>query len=137
MATATKQMQVEQVAASNGNGNGKNPVVKVAHTAVLAGLGVISLGKEEVEHVFDLLIEKGESAEKESRKKLDELLNRGKESTEKVEGRFEGVLDQRIEAVLQKMNIPSRSDIEELNKQVAKLSQKVSALDKKLSQKAS
>ncbi len=109
-----------------------NVVVKTAHTGLRLGLGAMALGREEIEAMIKRLQEKGEVAEQDGRKLLQEWLRRGRKPVTEYEERFEKMLDQRIEAVLAMMNIPSKSDIEELGKKIAALSRKVSELDKKL-----
>lgn len=109
-----------------------NVVVKTAHKSFQAGLGVVALGAEEVEAMIKRLVEKGEVAEKDGRKLVDGWLSRGREPMNKYEGKVEGMLDHRIESVLQAMNIPSKSDIEDLTKKIAALSKKVADMDKKL-----
>lgn len=126
----TAKKTVEKVTETGANV--ANPVVKVAHTMLLAGLGTLAVTKEEIEHAVERLAEKGEVVEKDSRKMLDELFERRRKDMSEVEDRFEGVVDQRIENVLKAMNIPSKTDIESLSKEVAKLSKKVGDLDKKV-----
>jgi poly(hydroxyalkanoate) granule-associated protein len=111
----------------------ENVVVKTAHTGLRLGLGAMALGREELEAMLKRLQEKGEIAEQDSRKLLEEWFQRGRKPVAEYEERVEKLLDQRIEAVLAMMNIPSKSDIEELGKKIAALSRKVSELDKKLS----
>ena len=108
------------------------PVVGIAHSALLAGLGALALGKEEISGAIDHLVEKGEVVEQDGRKTLSDLLERRKEHVSKAEEKFEGIIDERVEAILNSMNIPSKNDIDELSKKISSLSRKVNALDKKL-----
>ena len=121
-----------------------NPVVKAAHSLLLASIGVVALSKEEIETLVNRLVEKGEITEKDGRKLIDDLLHRTKEmsathvkkTTEhvsKTTSKTEDILTKRIEAVLNTMNIPSKQDIDQLTRKIDALSRKVSALDKKLS----
>ena len=121
--TAVKKLETPEVT---------NPVVKAAHTVFLAGLGTFALGMEEVEAIVNRLVEKGEVAEKDARKMMDDMFNRSRKDMGKAEERVEGLLDNRIESVLQAMNIPSRNDVEDLSHKVGDLSKKVAQLDKKL-----
>ena len=116
--------------------NGQNPVVKIIRTVMLAAIGVIALSKEEIESIVNRLIEKGEIAESDGRELIGDLLERRKkeedEVSEKVE-KVEGILDQRVESILNRMNIPSKGDVESLSRKIGALSQKVDDLNKKIS----
>ena len=116
--------------------NGQNPVVKIIRTVMLAAIGAIALSKEEIEAIVNRLIEKGEIAEADGRELISDLLDRRKKETaeagEKVE-KVEGVIDQRVESILNRMNIPSKGDVESLSRKIGALSQKVDDLNKKIS----
>ena len=128
-----------------------SPVYKAARSLLLASIGALALTKEEVEALVDRLVEKGEITEKEGRKLVEEITARTKEThkevTQKVSQKvsepiskkdemmekMEEAFTQRVQAILNSMNIPSKNDIEELTKKIDKLARKVSELDKKLS----
>ncbi len=112
-----------------------NVVVKTAHSGVLVGLGAVAVSKEKTETMMDRLVEKGEVAAKDLQKMWHDLFNQGKEDVTKAEEKLEGMVDQRITAVMQRMNIPSKSDLEGLNDKVGALTAKVAELDKKVSVK--
>ena len=112
-----------------------NPVVRTAHSGILVGLGAVSAGKEKTEAVMERLVEKGEVAAKDLQKMWHDLFSQGKEDVTKVEEKLEGMLDQRITAVLQRMNIPNKTDLDGLNEKVGALTLKVAELDKKLTLK--
>jgi poly(hydroxyalkanoate) granule-associated protein len=127
-----------------------SPVYKAARSLLLASIGALALTKEEIETLVNRLVEKGEITEKEGRKLIEEITARTKEThkdvTEKVSKKvgepigkkdelmekMEEAFTQRVQAILNSMNIPSKSDIEELTKKIDKLARKVSELDKKL-----
>ncbi len=124
-----------------------SPVYKATRNLLLASIGAVVLTKEEIESLVNRLIEKGEITEKEGRKLVDELVSRTKDAhkevVQKVEepvnkteewlNKAEDVFAQRVQTVLNSMNIPSKADIEELTRKINTLSKKVSELDKKLS----
>ena len=112
-----------------------NPVVKTAHSGILAGIGAVAVGKEKTEAVMERLVEKGEVTAKDLLRIWKDLFSPGKEDVTKVEEKLEGILDQRISAVLQRMNIPNKTDLEGLNDKVGALTKKVADLDKKLAVK--
>jgi len=117
-----------------------HPVVKAARNLLLASIGAIAMSKDEIESLVNRLVEKGEITEKDGRKLIDNLVSRTKkmsrkveEKTEKQKNKTEDMLNKRIQAVLNTMNVPSKQDIEGLTKKINTLSRKVSNLDKKLS----
>lgn len=115
--------------------SGHNPILKTLRSALLIAMGTVAMGKEEVEAIVNRLVEKGEIAEKDARELLSDLLERGKElgeSTAKVESKFEELIDSRVEAVLDRLNVPSRRSVEELGKKIAELSEKVDELSRRL-----
>ena len=109
-----------------------NPVLKAVHTVMQAGIGVLVIGKEELETAVEFLVEKGEVAEQHSLEKVNDLLDRGRQDVGKGQDKVESILDERIEVVLNTMNIPSKNDIDSLSRKISTLSRKVNALDKKV-----
>ena len=103
---------------------------------MLAAIGAVALSKEEIETIVNRLIEKGEIAESDGRELIGDLLERRKkeevEVSEKVEKKG-SVVDQRVESILNRMNIPSKGDVESLSRKIGALSQKVDDLNKKIS----
>jgi len=109
-------------------------VFRAARNTWLVGLGTLAISKDEVESAFSHLVEKGEVTEKDFRNTVDEWFDRSREDVTKMEERVERIMDERIEVVLNTMNIPSKSDIDGLSRKISSLSRKVSALDKKLAE---
>jgi poly(hydroxyalkanoate) granule-associated protein len=104
------------------------------------------LTKDEIEDFVAKLIERGEIAEQDGRRLIREVLHRQREEaaqvaekvedvTEKVQEetekqitRAESMLDQRIEGILGRLNVPSKSDIDALSEKISLLAEKVDAL---------
>ena len=107
------------------------------HKLFTAGLGIFSLVKENLNSLIKngqsfatKLVEKGEAVETNGRKAINELVE--PYQTE-VRGRVKGAEKQFTElsgSVLNRLNIPSASNIDTLNKKVAGLSRKVTQLKK-------
>lgn len=106
---------------------------------LMAGVGVVVLTKDEIEDFVTKLIERGEIAEQDGRRLVRDVLHRRRdeaeevaekvqEETEKQVSRAEMVLDQRIEAILSRLNVPSKSDIDLLSEKISLLADKVDAL---------
>jgi polyhydroxyalkanoate synthesis regulator phasin len=97
------------------------PLYEAVRRIVLAGIGAVALAQDEVEHFINKLVERGELAEKDARKLI-------KEVTEKRTKGAEKQMEQRFEGILEHLNIPSKTDIDELSEKIAALSSKVEAL---------
>ena len=72
------------------------------------------------------MVERGEIAEKDGRKLVREVMDRRKKETEKAEDEF----SKRIEDILDRMNVPTKADIELLSDKISALSKKVDELKK-------
>ena len=115
--------------------NGSNPVMRAVRSVLLAAIGTVAIGKEEAEAIVGRLVEKGEIAEQDGRELLNDLYSRRRrdlDRTQEMVGDRVGTLDQRIETVLNRMNIPSKSDVESLSRKVSTLSDKVDDLNQKI-----
>lgn len=94
---------------------------------LMAGVGAVVLAQEDVEEFVKKLVDRGEIAEKDGRKLVDDILEKRKGRAQKAED----ALETRIEGLLDRMNVPSKSDIDELSKKITLLAQKVDELKKK------
>ena len=112
-----------------------------ARKAVNAGLGAIDLAREEVtnllektqvdiEEVFNNLVERGETFGQNNREKFDEAVSSTRNQAEETVSGIRETFESRVETVLGNLNIPSKSDIDALNKKIATLTKKVNALTK-------
>ncbi|RME51161.1 MAG: poly(hydroxyalkanoate) granule-associated protein [Caldilineae bacterium] len=101
-----------------------NPILDGVRKVLLAGVGVVSLAQEEMEDFVNRLVERGEIAEKDARQLLDDVLEKRKKHAKKVEEE----LDRRFDDLLDRLNIPTRADIEELNAKIAALTKKIDEL---------
>ena len=103
-----------------------NPFLEATRKVLLAGIGAVALAQEEIEKFIGQLIERGEIAEKDGKKLLKEVRDKRKKGTEKAEDE----VTKRVETVLDRMNVPSKSDIDALSKKISELSKKVDELKK-------
>ncbi len=112
---------------------GRNSLVDGLHKILLAGIGAVSLAQDEVEDFTNKLIEKGEIAEKDGRKMIEDIAKKRKEQTKKVKkqtDKAEKELDKRLDGLLSRLNVPTKSDIDGLNDKIAALTQKIDELKK-------
>ena len=94
--------------------------------AMLATIGAISLAQEELDVFTDKLVERGEIAEQDGKRLMSEMLERRKKDAKKAEGE----LDKRTEDLLNRMNVPTKADIDALSAKITTLSKKVDELKK-------
>lgn len=107
---------------------GSNPFVEGVRRVLLAGVGAVSLAQDEAEKFVHKLIEKGEIAEKDGRSLLNDLADKRKQRTQESGKRVSDELEKRMESLLNRMNIPTKSDIEQLSQKVAELTKKIDTL---------
>lgn len=101
-----------------------NPVLGTFRKMVLASVGAVGVAQDEITHLIDRMVERGEITEKDARKLAADAQ---KEFTKRRKsGRT--VAEQELEKLMEKMNIPSKADIEDLNKQVANLTKRIQEL---------
>jgi poly(hydroxyalkanoate) granule-associated protein len=110
--------------------NGYNPMLEMARKVLMASIGAVALTQEEVEKVVHKLIERGEIAEKDGRKLIKDLMERRRKKTEDVQAETGDQIDSRMEELLNRMNIPSKSDIDALSAKITTLTKKVDELNK-------
>ena len=121
-------------------------MVAAVRRILMAGVGVVVLTKDEIEDFVGKLIERGEIAEQDGRRLVREVLHRqrngAEEMVDKVEGvaekmqeetgkqitRAESMMDQRIEGILGRLNVPTKGDIDALSEKISLLAEKVDAL---------
>ena len=110
--------------------DGPNPMLEMARKVLLAGIGAFALTQEEVEKIVNKLIERGEIAEKDGRKLIKDIMEKRRKKTEEIRVETEDELEKRMEDMMSRMNIASKSDIDSLNRKITTLSKKLDDLNK-------
>jgi poly(hydroxyalkanoate) granule-associated protein len=93
---------------------------------MLASIGAMALTRDELQAFIDKLIERGEVAEEEGKKLMNELMEKRKKKTDEAQD----MAVQRVQEVLDQMNIPTRADINALGEKITSLSKKIDELKK-------
>lgn len=88
---------------------------------ILTGVGIATMTKDKVEELAKELTENGKMSEKEGKKFINELLKKSEEVKKDLEKRIEGV----VRKTLEKLNIATKEDIDELIAKIKRLEQKV------------
>lgn len=117
--------EVEVIVEESTEEEGKS-ILGLARKVLLAGVGAVVLTQEEIEKVVNRLVERGEIAEKDGKKLIHDVMEKRKKETKRAEGE----MDKRLEEFLNRMNVPTKSDIEALSAKITVLSKKVDELKK-------
>ncbi len=104
----------------------RNPLLELARKVLLASMGAVALAQEEAEEFVNKLVERGEIAEKDGKKLIRDVMEKRKKEAKKAEDE----LEKRIEELLDRMNVPTKSDIEALSAKITALTKKVDELKK-------
>ena len=103
-------------------------LLEAARKVLLAGIGAVALTQEALEDFVNKLVERGEIAEKDGKKLVGEVMDKRKKQAEKGTKSAQGEMDKRVEAILGRMNVPSKADIDSLSNKITALTKKVDEL---------
>jgi polyhydroxyalkanoate synthesis regulator phasin len=104
----------------------RHPFAEITHKVLLAGIGAVVLAQEEIETFVSRLVERGELAEKDGKKMVKDVMEKRKTEAAKAEDQ----LDKRVEVLLDRMNVPTKNDIDALSAKITALTKKVDELKK-------
>lgn len=94
---------------------------EVFHKALMAGLGI----PEKIGEVIDELVKKGELSESQGARLVKECTVKAGKAGEDLNKAVSEIVGK----VLEKMNIPTRDDVEKLNRKVTALSARIKKLE--------
>lgn len=118
----------EEIPAQNNESNEGISLFETLRKVMLASIGAFALGLEEVEEFLNKLVERGEIAEQDAKNLINEMKSKRKKDAKEAEEE----ISKRVEEVLDRMNVPTKSDIDALGKKITSLSKKVDELSKSL-----
>jgi polyhydroxyalkanoate synthesis regulator phasin len=95
--------------------------------AMLVGLGI----QEKMKEFVDDLVQKGEVSKEESGSLLKDLMSTAEKNVEGLDKTWREM----IQSTMERMNLPTREDIENLEKKVNALNRRVAKLDKSEAEK--
>ena len=93
---------------------------------VMATIGAAVIAEEEIVALINRLVERGEIAEKDGKKLIQEMLDKRKGKTTKIETE----INKNVQGVLERLDIPTKADVEGLSQKIAALSKKIDELKK-------
>jgi poly(hydroxyalkanoate) granule-associated protein len=126
--TTHKTSVMEETAEERGQ------LYKITRKVVLAAFGAVGMATDELETFVDKLVERGEIAEKDGRKLIDEIREKSEERINESRARVQKLVGMQpkeaedVEEVLNRMDIPTKTDIKELSAKIAVLTRKVEEL---------
>lgn len=110
-------------------------IFEVVRKLMLAGIGAFALSREEAEAFLNRLVERGELAQKDAQKLFEEAAERFRKTampqTDQVQTNLNNLTAQvetSFEQFLNRLNIPSKRDIDELSAKIAQLAARVEEL---------
>jgi poly(hydroxyalkanoate) granule-associated protein len=104
----------------------QHQMMEMLRRMFLATIGAAVIAQEEVEALVNRLVERGEIAEKDGKKLINEMMAKRKSQTTDVGDE----ISKNIEGVLNRMNIPSKADVDALSQKITGLSKKIDELKK-------
>jgi poly(hydroxyalkanoate) granule-associated protein len=117
--------KVEGAAGETADKN-QSQMTELVRKVLLATIGAAAIAQEEIEALINRLVERGEIAEKDGKKLMHEMMDKRKGKTSKMEDE----VSKNLESILNRMNIPSKADVEALSQKIAGLSKKIDELKK-------
>jgi poly(hydroxyalkanoate) granule-associated protein len=104
----------------------RKPFLQTTRKVLLAAIGAMALAQEELEAFVNKLVERGEIAEHDGKKLVGEMMEKRKKETKRAEDE----MDNRISDLMDRMNVPTKSDIDALSAKFTALTKKVDELKK-------
>jgi poly(hydroxyalkanoate) granule-associated protein len=122
------------------NAQDKNDPKKAASFAdlirkvALASVGAVVVAQEEIEEFVGKLVQKGELAEKDGKTLVKDLMEKRAQRDNGVAGSpgataiVTSAIDTTVDKVLHKINVPTKTDVEELARKIEEIDKKIEAL---------
>jgi poly(hydroxyalkanoate) granule-associated protein len=140
MAEQTQELQ------ENGE-NIVNRVFGVAHKTLIVGLGAVGMAQDGLKKSWEggnefagKLVERGETISNERRQQIDNRVEKRQEQVKDLRSDLNQKVgdnyNQATNAALNRMNVPSRTDIQDLSKQINALNRKVDKVRKEQQERA-
>ena len=130
MATKAKTEKTVETPEMPQNGKGEHTFTDMVHRVLLASIGAVALAQEEIEEFVNRLIERGEIAEKDGKKVVKDVMENRKKQAQKSAHKVDDEVNKQVEQILERLNVPSKADIDSLSEKIASLSKKVDELKK-------
>ena len=90
------------------------------HKMFLAGVGLAAMTKDKIDEHIKELVEKGKLTEKEGHEMADDVLKKSEQARKDLQKQVE----EYVQKILDKLQIPSKEEVEELAARIEKLEAK-------------
>lgn len=124
----TEEIEVNVRQIDDANSSASMPLNEMLRRLMLAGIGAVALSRDEVEGFINRLVERGELAQKDGEKIMQEVLERFRQRPQTQAAHFGEQIENGFEQVLNRLNVPSKRDIDELSAKIAQLAARVEEL---------
>ncbi|NNJ12524.1 poly(hydroxyalkanoate) granule-associated protein [Chloroflexales bacterium ZM16-3] len=129
------EVNVRQVEDAVPTMNGSAQMFDIMRKLILAGVGAVALSRDETEEFINRLVERGEMAQKDAQHLIDEAVEGIRKNAQPQTNQLQsGVttignqIETNLEQFLNRLNIPSKRDIDELSTKIAHLAGRVEEL---------
>lgn len=129
----TEEVEVSIREVSDNVSSAGGSLVEGLRRLLLASIGAVALSRDETEAFVNKLVERGELAQKDAERLLREVQGRmrqGRPQARKVGEKVGERMEQGMEEFLNRLNIPSKRDIDDLSAKIAQLAARVEELRK-------
>jgi poly(hydroxyalkanoate) granule-associated protein len=129
----TEEVEVKVREVAENGAEASKSLVEGLRKLLLAGIGAVALSRDETEDFVNKLVARGELAQKDAEKLLREVQSRLRQARPEVQeqaGKVSTRVEQGMEEFLNRLNIPSKRDVDELNAKIAQLTARVEELRK-------
>jgi poly(hydroxyalkanoate) granule-associated protein len=93
---------------------------------VMATIGAAVIAEEEIVALINRLVDRGEIAEKDGKKLIQEMFEKRKGKATKVETE----INKNVQGFLERLDIPTKADVDGLSQKITALSKKIDELKK-------
>jgi len=104
----------------------RSSLLDATRRMMLASIGAVAMAQDEMEAFVDRLVERGQIAEQDGKRLVRDIMERRRDQTQRAEEE----LERRMESMLARMNVPSKTDIDSLSAKITELGRKVDELKK-------
>lgn len=108
----------------------QNRVFEFTRKLFLAGLGAVVMAQDEFSKMANKWVEQGEETQRESRKAVNDLIEARRKDARQAARQARKEANKRLETTLHALNVPTRSDIDKLNRKITQLNKKLETLEK-------
>ena len=104
----------------------RGPLYDATRRILLAAIGAAAFAQDEVEEFITKLVERGEIAEKDGKRLVQEMMEKRKMHKTDIEAE----VGKRFSDTMGRFNLPTKKDFDDLSAKIAELAQKVDELSK-------